>query len=132
MSKIYTEEQLNKLCKVYQELLRIQDWQITVRLVHQSEITDDDIAADGQFDAEHSYMKVLIRIPTAESWSPSICTTEQDMHQTLLHELVHVALNCIGPEKGSPSHPLFEAGVDRIAQVLSNLLPEPDFGEDND
>ena len=132
---IYTEEQLNRLCNQYQELLRIQDWKIEVRLVHQSEIQDDSgDLVEGRHNSELINQVSLIRIPTAESWTPTLHFKEQDMHLTLLHELVHVVFSSLGPndkENSVTLCTLWELGVEKIAQALQSLLPEPDFGDDD-
>ena len=128
MAKIYTEAQLNELCKEYQSLLRIQDWNIRVTIVPEGEIE----GASGQHNSDLGSMTSHIRMCSEESFTPRHATPELDMQQVLLHELVHIVFSTLGPnEDDEVKHTLWESGIDRIACALQSLLPEPYFGDDD-
>ena len=129
--RIYTEDQLNQLCKQYQKVLRIQDWDVEVQLVHQSELeTSKGEPIDGQHNSSLAFQKSIIRIPTSESWQKSLLYPTQDMQATLLHELVHLVFDSIGPNEKENSVvlcQLWEQGIEKIALALQNLLGDPPF-----
>ena len=121
--KIYTEDQLNRLCKVYQKVLRIQDWNIYVSLVPEGEID-----SSGRHNSDFGTMCSHIRICNEESFTPRHATPELNMKQVLLHELVHLVLSCLGPsDKEVVTHELWENGIDRIACALDSLIEDPIF-----
>lgn len=125
MKKIFTEAELQALCAKYQKLLRLQDWQVEVRLVHQSEIQDDETdPVDGRHNSTLHFQRSLIRIPTAASWKSSLLHTEQDMRLTLIHELVHLLFATLGPSSESNSEvtcSLWELGIEKMAEAIHQL-----------
>ena len=129
MNKIYTEKQLNRLCKEYQKLLRIRDWNIHVSLVPEGEIQN----ASGCHNSDLGLMCSHIRICNEESFTPRHATPELNMKQVLLHELVHITLSALGPrDEDEVRHELWESGIDRIACALDSLIEDPIFHQGDD
>ena len=131
MARIYTEPQLNELCKSYQELLRLQDWKIEVQLVDQRHMPNNH----GMVEMQHKKQYALIKIPTADTWTAGFAFIEQDMHATLIHEMVHILFAAIHPDqlntniKGDDlEYDIFEFAIHRLSMALQQLLPEPVFG----
>ena len=83
--RIYTQVELEAICKDLQEWLRLEDWKIRINLVdHRTMHT-----VHGTLDA-YSYHKIAtVLIPTPETYA-SVVEPEQDMLQTLIHELLHI------------------------------------------
>ena len=130
-TKVYTEKQLNSLCKEYQRILRIQDWNIRVSLVTEGEID----GAQGCHNSDLGLMSSHIHICSEESFTPRHATPELNMSQVLLHELVHIVFSTLGPDdKDEVKHNLWESGIDRIAYALDNLISGSPFhtGDDPD
>lgn len=118
MSKnIYTEPELNKLCKKYQKLLRLQDWDIVVVFVDQMTMSD----REAQVTYKLANKIATISIPTPETFASAV-SADQDMKQCLLHELIHLHFS-FAHFKDVEYH-LFELGINRLADALAKLLDD--------
>ena len=123
MPKIYSETQLNQLCKHYQKLLRLEDWNIEVQLVHQSTMPK----ANGRLEYDPGYKAAILKIPTPDSYNTDqIGYPQQHMLHGIIHELVHLQFGVIDsylPDDSEVSDQLYEQGVNLIANVLVEYLP---------
>ena len=119
---ILSEPELQKLCLDYQKLLRIQDWDITVRLVNQ----DDIPGKDGDVMWNNATRKATIRIPAHDTWAIGFSYKEQNMRLVLLHELVHVVFGTTDPmfNPDDIRHDLWESSIWSVAEALENLLTD--------
>ena len=123
--KIYTIEELRVLCKKYQKLLRLEDWEINVELVHQNSIPD----YNAQVASNSNGAQATISIPTAESFA-SAFAPKQNMRHALFHELLHLHFVVyFRPDKGSVYERLFEQAMNKIAQALDQLEEEKDASQ---
>lgn len=114
---IYTEEDLNKLCKEYQELLRLQDWQVRVLLVDQFTI------AGNQAEVSHSLMRkeATISIPTPETYASEL-SPHQNMEKDLIHELIHLYFSGYQfDELTGMGHKVFEMTINLLTGAIYSL-----------
>ena len=111
-----TETELNELCKKYQKMLKIQDWDIDVSLVEQRTME----GRDGTVDWSRSFRRAHVRIPKPDTWSSNFFHTKQDMRLSLLHELVHIVFAFADPgyEKSDVKQQLWETAIDSVAQAI--------------
>lgn len=126
LKKIYTEEELNNLCSTLQEKLRLQDWDIEVKMLEQHEMP----GASGRCRYSIVCKSAIILIPSAESYG-KVDIEEQDMALSLIHELLHLHL-FPGSEKienGSMDYYMFEQGLESIARSFHNLINLTSNGE---
>ena len=123
IKRIYTEPQLNELCKEFQPILRLQDWDISVQFVDQDTMKH----ANGRCEYSTGYKSALIKIPSPETYDTDQTPfPQQDMRHALLHELMHLHFSIVDAHipENSVDQQLYEQGINAIASVLSELLPE--------
>jgi hypothetical protein len=119
-------EQLQERCHWWQRLLRLQDWEIDLRLVRTSEMGDQGNAGEC-----HSFMlkkKAVVLILCAEdarlALAPSIFRPALDMEYTLVHELLHLAFNPITlttVKRDSQEAVAEEQAIDALASAYVKL-----------
>lgn len=112
------QEQLEKLCRQWQERLRLQDWCIRVRFARYEEIN-----TQGQvtWEAAHPDARILIQ--------PMKYSTEKEardpLEKTLVHELLHLHYWWLTQEEGQTitqtQHDLLEQAIDKTAWALFEL-----------
>ena len=113
--RVFTEEELEELCEEYQELLRVQDWEVILSVVPPEKMTRKDRAGEIEFFPEHMDVKIRILDPESEN----VKNNERfDMRSILLHELLRLAFYDYEMKKSKS----FDAGVNRVADALSYLL----------
>lgn len=113
---ILSQEELAGLCGYYSRLLKLQDWQISVKLANQTEVGVEN-------DAEVSYSRVnriaTVKIVKPDQWEGAGVGDYFDMEECLAHELVHLALWFWDvPRDNRPLHSLYEQGIHALAQAL--------------
>ena len=119
---IYNEKGLNELCKEYQKILRLEDWDIRVELKPLHELGE---GTDGKCFTDLPLLSALIQIPTADSWKGSNILRHQNMARTLIHELIHVVLSGLSPpKKDEMADQLYESGIERLSQAIYTLHKE--------
>lgn len=120
MRRTYSEEILNSMCAEYQGLLKLQDWEITVRLVDQRDIPN----MEGHVRYNAIARIADIQIPTPETWDTGFVLREQDMQTSLLHEMIHLMFVHATPqfEKDSAQYEIWECGIESIAKALTQTL----------
>ena len=118
--RVFSEEILNSMCAEYQKLLKLQDWEIIVRLVDQRDIP----GREGDVRYNSVARVAYIKIPTPDTWNSGFVMQYQDMQTTLIHELIHLMFVHVTPEfeKGSAQHELWERGIDCIAKAFTKTL----------
>ena len=122
---IFTEEDLNTMCKDYQKTFGLQDWNIQVKLVDQALIEE----SDAQAKIIDHLKQAHILIPTPETWSPHPMLEKQNMRLSLIHELIHVIFAYADPQykRESLKDRLWESAIDTLAKGISSLLEITDL-----
>lgn len=128
IERIYTESQLREMCEHYQCLLKIQDWNIEVRLVPQRDLGD----SDSRVFLGDEVRNASIEIATPDTWTPGFFPRFQDMRRDLLHELLHIVFVDAHPrcKKGSLKHKEHEIAIDTVAEALAGLVEDIPFMSD--
>ena len=116
MKDIYSEEELKKLCKKWQKILRMQDWNIDLRLVHYSQIEGE--IASVLPDLPRKSAIIRIADPSSKHKGQDY---EQDyvddMLDSLVHELIHLHL-----EKVKPTEDHQQSDFELVIVCLSEAL----------
>lgn len=84
----YTQAELETLLKYWQEILRLQDWDIKVRLARHYEMSSTD---QGDCSFLESKKTAVIQVLDSADYNPTHAWP-QDQEQTLVHELIHLHL----------------------------------------
>lgn len=114
-----TLDQLRERLAYWQRVLRLQDWDIEVRVVPQHHIDPDSPKATGRNKFHPVYRTSLILVA-----DPATCVSDHeaafarsyDPEQTLLHELVHLLMPHVKESTDEA-----EYSVEAIANALLRL-----------
>lgn len=110
-----TQEELVALCVEWQKILRLQDWNIIVKIVRERGMNKPD--REGEITIFHKAKEANIRLLDPVDYPPT-CTQPQDMEAVLVHELLHIQFEfCIDDEDNTA----MEIAVELTAQALVNL-----------
>lgn len=117
---ILTEEQLQERLKYWQEKLRLQDWEIEVKIKKSWDMPENTVACvDWTLNRKIATIFVL----DPDFYSP-YCAGERDMEQDLVHELLHLHLAPIHDHFGN-NDKIFstfeEQAIESIASALIAL-----------
>ena len=125
MSVILTQEELERLCREWQKILRLQDWDIKVKICRQNDMTPDS-----QADSTWTLPKKTAIIRLCDPIDYIDVAWPQDMERSLVHELLHLHLAPIDDfEPGTIKDILLEQAVDAMSKALitfaANRLSSP-------
>lgn len=113
-----TQEELQALCAEWRRL-RLQDWDIVVRVKRQFDMARADAA--GHCSCVVALKEAVISILDVVDWDPDIIKP-QDQEMYLVHELLHVHFSQMHDEYNSPVH--VEQAIQKIAEALVALKRE--------
>lgn len=116
--RTHTQEELEALCRTWQERLRLQDWDVSVRLVRHRDMSLRDSHACCEWQTPK--MRALIQIEAEVDAMP-----QNDWHHSatdheysVVHELLHLHFAPLNVENGSPEDTAQEIAIHRIALAL--------------
>ena len=108
------EHELKELCAYWQKVLRLQDWDVNIKIARVFEMHEDGI---GEINMVMSLKKAFIQILDTNDSAPD---EDKDIELTLVHELVHLHLaEWSEQESGMPVSG--EQAVDLLAKALVQL-----------
>ena len=116
MSPHPTSEELQALCREWQQILRLQDWDIEIIYVKPCEL---DPHTGGQVIRCDGKKAARIKVLDPECYDPCLIV-KQDVEYTVVHELVHVHFAIFDGLKGAEDT-LYEQGIHRLASSLLAL-----------
>lgn len=120
-----TQDELTALGRVWQERLRLQDWDITVRFARVTEF--EHKSTMGDCDTFPDKRSALIRIQDPQDWheAPShLASCPWDLELTLVHELLHVHFRKSQPRVGGRRWSDHEAAIHRVSEALVRAYRE--------
>ena len=102
----------------YQKLLRLQDWDIKVEYVPQSIIP----GRAGQIEYLVTHKVGVIRLPTHDTYEPTIRFPQQDIEHAIVHELVHLLFSVIDDtiERQTVANYQYEFAINAIVGAILN------------
>lgn len=127
IERILTQEEAQSLCAYWQALLRIQDWDVEVKIVRRPEFTNA-IDCMGECNTWRIKKRAVIHLLHPEDHAifvkNSKFVTPHDMEVTLVHELLHVALAPVTMDTvkaDSPESIAEEQFIDALSRALVHL-----------
>ncbi len=126
---ILSEEELNVLCREWQETLRLQNWEIEVSIARGRDMPLEGCKATCEANLQRAHALIYILDPL--DYDDRL---PQDMESDLVHELVHIHLWPFDhTEPGNLENDSLERAVIQISWALVNLnrkaMPRTDLTE---
>jgi hypothetical protein len=107
--------ELESLCAIYQKMLRLQDWQIKVSFVRESEMPEPKLQGYSNHHAESQNAEIMVL--SEEDFRPKDHFNSYDAEQVLCHELLHIRFYSVDKEDDKA----FEFAIDSTADALVAL-----------
>ena len=118
---IFTEEELMKLCREWQERLRLEFWSVALRIARAKEFDLPNSQGECTWTKTTALATIKILDPIDYPESPF----KQDMEKTLIHELLHLHFCMFDiTAAGSAEEGMMERTVDHISRALIALKRE--------
>lgn len=109
---VYTADEAQEACAVWQQRLRLMDWHILVKIKREREFSRSERAAEVGIDWPHKESEIYLLDPLDY---PPTCFALQDHEFTLVHELLHIHMNAIHDD---PDLRALEQAINSIAGAL--------------
>ena len=114
---IFTEDELVDLCREWQERLRLEHWDIALRIARACDFTNE---GDAEITWVLSKAKAIMKILDPVDYPAG--PFKQDMEISLVHELLHLHFAPFDHSTdGSMENTMMERATDHIAITLVNL-----------
>lgn len=109
-----TEQELTGLCSIYQEILRMRDWRIEVRITSNLPHDKDNTVGNCDFSIENQ-TGIIYVTTEADFNKDGEQLVPYDPEQIMVHELMHIRMNLTGGD------PITEFALDSTAEAIVNL-----------
>jgi hypothetical protein len=116
--RLATNADLQALTAEWQRTLRLQDWDVTVRLARAREFSDRERQGEVHFNLALKTAQVLIIDPV--DWEPD-AIVDYDAERVLCHELLHLHTAPFSAEPDTLAHAMEEQAIESIAKALVSL-----------
>ena len=121
---VFNNEEIVSLCFEWQRELRLQHWEIAVKIARECEFETKN--AQGECRWTLSTAQATIKIIDSVDYPSS--PFKQDMEKTLVHELLHLHFASFDETKnGSLEEVMLERCIDHISKALVNLKRKAAF-----
>ena len=126
---ILTQEELNEACEEWQNILRLNHWDIYAAITRSSDFSGNE--NEGEIDYFLEKGDAAIRILDPVDY-PQDTPFKQDMEQTLVHELLHLYFAPFQPDKDADElkYAYWERAIDDLAKVLVGIKRKQDNEEE--
>lgn len=114
---VYRSEHEAQLdCQWWQQILRLQDWDVKVRIVRSREMRYPDAEGECRINADLKRVVILLLDPQDydDEWP-------QDHEATLVHELIHIHMVPLKIDPESPENTALEQAIEMLALALVGL-----------
>lgn len=115
---VFTEKELQKLCREWQKRLRLQDWDVKVFVKRESQFINENAA--GECSWQLAKKLAVIRILDPIDYGSNLAWP-QDQEATLVHELLHLHFAPFAAKDDTPEDTAQEQAIDLIARALVEL-----------
>lgn len=114
-----SQEQLEALCREWQGVLRLQDWDVKVKLARQREFSNPSAMGECRWTLPNKQALILLVDPVDY---PDDTEWPYDMEQVLVHELLHLHAAAFDAfEDDSPQDVALEQMIECLACGLVRL-----------
>lgn len=111
-----TDAELQAACEHWQKVLRLQDWDVKCFIARADDLDGDYTA--GEVDWTYMNKQAVIRVVDPQDW-PDDTNWDQDMEETLVHELLHLHAATFDTfKRGGAKH----AGLEQMIVAVSEAL----------
>ena len=118
---ILTQSQLTKKCREWQKVLRLQDWDIEVKIVREWDFVNK--GSIGEVGRNNQHKSATIRILHPIDYDP--CNYgPQDMEEDLVHELLHLHFLSEMFDLEPKMEIQYEQAINRVSEALVKLNRE--------
>lgn len=111
------DQAVTDLCRKWQEILKLNDWEIIVEIARPNELSEPD--REGECFVNLPKGEALIRL--LDPKIPYDFTFQYDVEKVLVHELLHLSFAPFEPEDDPLRHDLWERLIERMAKTLIAL-----------
>lgn len=109
---------LDAMVQKWAKILRLQDWDVTIRMVDKKDLTLEGVAGEISWNREHQQAEIQILDPSQIGAN----TVQADVEETIIHELMHLHASPFDEfESGTPEYYALELFINRVAQALYKL-----------
>jgi hypothetical protein len=115
MTYIFNQEQLKNLCNEWQKVLGLSDWDIKITISRAKEMFDEDTQAGVNWVLRKKTALIKILDPIDYKIS-GVTFWEQDMEQSLVHELMHLHIASFDNSKEGS---LEDICVDQVCDIVA-------------
>ncbi|MDR3561248.1 MAG: hypothetical protein P4N59_07410 [Negativicutes bacterium] len=113
----FSEEDLVKMCREWQEVLQLEFWEVAVRIARAHEMK-----LEGQAEVTWVLQKACAKLTMLDPVDYPEGPFKQDMEISLVHELLHLHFAAVDNfETSSLECKMMERAVDHIAKALVKL-----------
>lgn len=117
MAVVFTQEQLEESLTYWQEKLRLRDWIIKVKIARQRDMSLSDKLGEINFNVHTKTALISIIDPSDyDDWG------EQDMENTLVHELLHLHFSAISYHFGNKDIVVYEMFEEQAIESITSGL----------
>lgn len=117
-----TEKELAKRCEYWQDVLRLRDWRIGVRVVGTEEMNQGEA---GACEIHQDSKLATIKMLAEEVFNPTSDMSRLSPHdpeQVLVHELLHIHMDKLfNSEADEHEHVMQEQVIEFLSQALVGL-----------
>ncbi len=110
-----TERELKTRLKYWQKILRLQDWDVSIRYNSAVDMAENN---QGQIYLDCASRRAMINILQPNEYRTPIDKWKQDIDNTIIHELLHIITHFWTVESGSIDYILKEQAIDIVARSL--------------
>lgn len=115
-----TNDELQALCRVWQERLRLRDWIIDARLARRPEFGNTTQVGRCAWNENHRAARVSVLDPLDADLS-NTTTPDNDPELILVHELLHIHFIPFVAQDNTPEDTAQEQAINCIAGALVSL-----------
>ena len=113
--RVYSLEKCKERVELWKRRLGIADWTVFIAFVHQMNLLEN---SQGQVAIYSHSKSASILLPSPETYSND-ARPNQDMEDTIVHELIHIVFDVIDAKEKSYSEDLiYERGIRAMSQAL--------------
>ncbi len=121
-SGIVAEAQVQDWLRMWQNRLHLDDWKVTLRIVHSSELKPNTL---GNLKWNHTDHTAVMKVLNPEDYELPAADIPEDMEYTVVHELIHLQLSVL--PRDLQMKDVEESVVNKIADALMAMQRGPTF-----